>query len=275
MGKKPLCSCGIIAYYCVTCKGDGICFDPEHNKDLDADYCRKERCPGCKGGSLCPHDENNKRKLKQSCSICSPNAFCNHGPNESLMRKTRCILCKGGSICPCGCGKPKWNCINNDGKSRYCEHIHNGKRRFKRYCPICSPCKCGNGTIDQCKFCKPNEYLIYLLRQSIKKKMKNYNNLKNKKHTMEYIGCSPEELRKHFENLFKVGMSWENQGEWHIDHIRPCAYFNLNNEDERKACFHYTNLQPMWGSENMSKQDKYNVNDDECFWNGNKWVDLC
>ena len=52
-------------------------------------------------------------------------------------------------------------------------------------------------------------------------------------------------------------MTWENHGEWHIDHIKPCASFNLLNEDEQKKCFHYTNLQPLWASENLSKGCKY------------------
>jgi len=52
-------------------------------------------------------------------------------------------------------------------------------------------------------------------------------------------------------------MTWENHGEWHIDHIKPCSLFNLLNEDEQKKCFHYTNLQPLWASENLSKGCKY------------------
>ena len=50
-------------------------------------------------------------------------------------------------------------------------------------------------------------------------------------------------------------MSWENQGEWHIDHHRPCASFDFKTDREKKLdmCFHYTNLQPLWGGENRSK----------------------
>ena len=52
-------------------------------------------------------------------------------------------------------------------------------------------------------------------------------------------------------------MSWGNYGKWHVDHIRPCASFNLVNEEEQKKCFHYTNLQPLWAKDNLSKGSKY------------------
>lgn len=51
-------------------------------------------------------------------------------------------------------------------------------------------------------------------------------------------------------------MTWENYGEWHIDHIKPCASFDLNDPEQQKLCFHYTNLQPMWAKENQKKADK-------------------
>ena len=74
----------------------------------------------------------------------------------------------------------------------------------------------------------------------------------------ELIGCSPKEVAIHLESKFKEGMSWENHGSkgWHIDHIIPCASFDLSDPEEQKKCFHYTNLQPLWWYENMSKGDK-------------------
>jgi len=75
--------------------------------------------------------------------------------------------------------------------------------------------------------------------------------------TMELVGCSPEFLRKHLERRFQRGMTWLNFGQWQIDHIRPCASFDLRNEDQQRECFHYTNLQPLWASQNYKKSDKY------------------
>ena len=72
------------------------------------------------------------------------------------------------------------------------------------------------------------------------------------------LGCSIEELREHLESKFKPGMSWDNHGQWHIDHIKPCYLFDLTNIEEQKKCFHYTNLQPLWEPDNLKKHIKYN-----------------
>ena len=81
---------------------------------------------------------------------------------------------------------------------------------------------------------------------------------KKEKGIIEFLGCSIQEARKHLEKQFKNGMTWENHGNngWHIDHIIPCASFDLTDPEQQKKCFHYTNLQPLWAHENMSKGAK-------------------
>jgi hypothetical protein len=76
-----------------------------------------------------------------------------------------------------------------------------------------------------------------------------------KKHgnTMELTGCSKDELISHLESKFTEAMSWDNYREWHIDHIKPCASYDLENPEEQRKCFHWTNLQPLWASENIRK----------------------
>jgi hypothetical protein len=74
--------------------------------------------------------------------------------------------------------------------------------------------------------------------------------------TVELIGCSIAELRKHLESQFKLGMVWDNYGEWHIDHIRPCSSFDLMDTEQQKICFNWKNLQPLWAKENLIKGDK-------------------
>ncbi len=76
------------------------------------------------------------------------------------------------------------------------------------------------------------------------------------KSTMEIIGCTVEQLKQHLESQFLPGMSWDNYGEWHIDHILPCSAFELQNSEEQEICFHYTNLQPLWAKDNISKGKK-------------------
>lgn len=77
--------------------------------------------------------------------------------------------------------------------------------------------------------------------------------------TLKLLGCSVEELRLYLESKFLPGMTWKNRGRfgWHIDHIRPCASFDLTDVEQQKQCFHYTNLQPLWARDNLSKGKKY------------------
>lgn len=75
--------------------------------------------------------------------------------------------------------------------------------------------------------------------------------------TMELLGCSVQECRDHLEKQFTEGMTWENYGKWHIDHIKPCAKFKLEDPEEQKKCFHWTNLQPLWALDNIRKGDKW------------------
>jgi hypothetical protein len=71
--------------------------------------------------------------------------------------------------------------------------------------------------------------------------------------TEELVGLPFEELKKYIESLFIDGMTWENRKLWHIDHIKPVSSFDLTNPEEQKKCFHYTNLQPLWAEENLTK----------------------
>jgi hypothetical protein len=100
----------------------------------------------------------------------------------------------------------------------------------------------------------------YMIRQKvsdrIRKAIKNNYGEKSKS-CFDYIGCSIPKLRKHLESQFYDGMSWDNHGNWHIDHIKPCAAFDLTNEDEQRECFHYSNLQPLWAKDNMRKGAKW------------------
>lgn len=82
--------------------------------------------------------------------------------------------------------------------------------------------------------------------------------------TVEMIGCTIPEYKAHIESLWKPGMTWDNYGrgkcKWHIDHIKPCSSFDLTKLDEQKKCFHFSNTQPLWEFENLSKGDNYETN---------------
>jgi len=73
--------------------------------------------------------------------------------------------------------------------------------------------------------------------------------------TMELVGCSIDKLKQHLESKFTEGMSWDNYGDWHVDHIKPCASFDLSDPEQQRLCFNYKNLQPLWAADNLSKAD--------------------
>ena len=74
--------------------------------------------------------------------------------------------------------------------------------------------------------------------------------------TMDLLGCTIDHVRQHLEAQFTDGMTWDNHGEWHIDHIKPCASFDLTDADQQRECFNYTNLQPLWAKDNLAKGAK-------------------
>jgi DNA-nicking Smr family endonuclease len=89
------------------------------------------------------------------------------------------------------------------------------------------------------------------LREALKGKFKTGSAIK-------LLGCSVDELVAHLESLFQPGMNWDNQGVggWHIDHKKPLALFDLNDPRQVAEACHYTNLQPLWEPDNLSKGTK-------------------
>ncbi len=87
--------------------------------------------------------------------------------------------------------------------------------------------------------------------------------------TEEILGISHSEFAGWMESKFSDGMSWDNMGEWHIDHIIPLC--SAKTEEEYRKLNHYTNLQPLWGEENLQKGGSYIEEDKrrylgETFW---------
>lgn len=129
--------------------------------------------------------------------------------------------------------------------------VLDAQRRYQR--------KCSKKIAARCKkrYAKDKSYRVRLntscrLRNALKSQMASKNN-----RTMAYVGCTVAELCKHLEDQFEPWMSWDNLGEWHIDHIRPCASFDLTDEAQIHECFHYSNLRPLCAKENVKKGAKW------------------
>ena len=75
--------------------------------------------------------------------------------------------------------------------------------------------------------------------------------------TEQLLGANFEIVKNHLENLFTEGMSWDNHGEWEIDHIVPLA--SAKTEEKLKSLCHFKNLQPLWKEDNRVKSAKTNI----------------
>jgi hypothetical protein len=101
-----------------------------------------------------------------------------------------------------------------------------------------------------------NETLFKLkvvLRNRLYEVLKRYK-FPKKSSIFKHLGCDVQFLKLHLESKFKENMSWDNYGEWHIDHIIPLS--SAQTEQELYNLCHYTNLQPLWATENLKKSDK-------------------
>lgn len=80
--------------------------------------------------------------------------------------------------------------------------------------------------------------------------------------TLYLLGCDIAQFKQHIEAQWRCGMSWENWGKgfgrWQLDHVRPVSSFDLASPDAQKACFHFSNYQPLWFEENMEKSVSLN-----------------
>ena len=101
----------------------------------------------------------------------------------------------------------------------------------------------------------PSFRLSANLRGRIRSALKGIAKLKS---SLELLGCTIDELKIHLESKFLNGMTWENYSYrgWHVDHIVPCASFDLSKPEAMSKCFHWTNLQPLWCKDNISKGSK-------------------
>ena len=160
---------------------------------------------------------------KDQAAKTGESQICEHNKQRS-----QCKDCVGGGICE---HNKRRSICKDCGGSQICEH--NKKRSA---CPVCDPLG----------------HLAGVIRSPA------YIALKNDKEmsSTEFLGCNIEIFKEHIEQQFTEDMSWENYGEWHIDHKIPLKY-NKPSLEEVVQRLHYTNTQPVWASENMSKGCRY------------------
>jgi hypothetical protein len=114
-------------------------------------------------------------------------------------------------------------------------------------------------TLNAKRLTKKKTNINFMLAGTLRNEI--YNAVKKSKKIYkmkEVLGCTLDFLKQHIESQFTEGMTWENHGRfgWHIDHVLPCKSFDLSDSEQQKRCFNWSNLQPLWWYDNISKGAK-------------------
>ena len=191
-------------------------------KDREKNKCehnrQKSQCKECGGSQICEHN-----RIKSECKDCGGSQICEHNRHKST-----CKDCGGSQICEHNRRK---SICKDCGGTQICEH---------------------NRRKSECKECNPLGHLSATVRTSVNNALKS----KKSKHSIEYLGCSIEDFKEHIKLQFQEGMTWENHGEWHIDHIIPLKYENPTLEETIER-LHWKNTQPLWAADNIAKSNRF------------------
>lgn len=236
--------------YCPkTAKNNGLC-GYHFRKSNSSNLCVIEGCKfkartygKCKihgGRLLCKVDGCTSAARKDSLCMFhgSPEKKCKY---EGCMNNARFLgICRSHGCPYTKCSEK--NCTRNATHRTLCyPHL---SERIK------------NGTAD-------DSMIQYKLKQNLRGRLYTvlHKNAKSAS-TMELLGCSIEFFKQYIEAQFPPGVSWKNftgnnpRTTYHIDHIRPCSSFDLSDPEQQKICFHYSNLRPMLGIDNIKKGSK-------------------
>ena len=196
---------------------------------------------------------------KKKCNKCLKNKQITEFYKDSSRPDGKSYICKL-------CDKQKFKKWKDENKEKYKETVNKWKQKniekireqyrknAKKY-RLNNKEKIRNRKNEYEKNKMQND-LCYRNKKLARKRINNALRSKNTKpnqRTECLIGCSIQEYILYLESKFKDGMTWDNQGQWEIDHIIPCCAFDLTKESEQKKCFHYTNIQPLWKNEHKEK----------------------
>ena len=202
------------------------------------DYSKGKKCGGCDTFKLweCFSKDKNKKDGRQSqCKECikihSARRYAEKG--EELRENTK--KWKENN-------REKCDIVNREWKKNNRDKVNASQNNYRNNNP----------------HVKLKDNVSRGIRKVIEK-MKDGGVLTKKHGALKYLGCSAEFFCDYIRSQYKDGMTDHNYGVggWHLDHIKPCAAFDFDNEEELYECFHYTNYQPMWGDENNEKSSWY------------------
>jgi hypothetical protein len=215
-------------------------------KELSEFYKRKRNKDGIDNKCKKCYNEINKENYIKNREVLLTKSKKRKSNNINPNSKRRTII------------KLKEKCLYNQSVCTKCLTIRDNENFVKDLSRE-------NELSAQCNICKNKYYndrkksdklfkLSGRIRSIISKQI-NKNNLKKSKKTEDIIGCSFKEFKTHLESKFYDNMNWENYGEWHLDHIIPISY--AKTEEEIYELNHYTNFQPLWAKDNLSKGNRF------------------
>jgi hypothetical protein len=242
-------------------------FGENNNRRAIRKYRRM--CLDC-DGHVGENNPNYRRPGAGTCRWCGKNlksgegvTRCNSGKCYSAMNKAKWRRRSGVMSC-LRCRSITY--IRPDGEPRNQCGCYDRKRHalpkptmfYVRYCSVCGKMfHTMNISTKKCsKSCQSLKNAKNKITSNLRRRLREFT--KRKWSDIDLYGCSPKELRQHLESQFTDGMDWGNYGVrgWHIDHVKPCASYDLTDDNQIRECFHYTNLQPLWAEDNIRKRDR-------------------
>ncbi|MHA2013328.1 MAG: hypothetical protein ACTSWG_13240 [Candidatus Helarchaeota archaeon] len=198
--------------------------------------------------------------MTKKCSKCKKIKNINEFPRDKYRLDGHTSQCK--------------DCRNRKWKNYRMKNLQKEKRRWKNWYQINKSIRGDYGknyrqeNKDRLSIKRRQYYLNRVKKDkrfkfisNIRKRIRAGLNGKSKSlKSMFLIGCEVDYLMYHLQCQFKKGMTWDNygygKGKWVVDHIKPCASFDLTKKFDQCKCFHYTNLQPLWWLDNLKKGSK-------------------
>lgn len=251
------------------------CYKCNIEKPLDEFHKRRNVCKGCVKIERKDKEQlymEKANEIKKKCTMCEQTfdglqfrydssvcKCCNKKKNNRVLNKpTKDMPDKTCSKCNCIKEATKYRfrsnvCIECEKYAMY-EWRKQNPEKFKEHLQRYRSKQEFREKINEYRRNRYNlehiERVIQLCRCRVRSL------IRSKKNGLHYelLGCSYNWLIKWLEYNFDDTMSWDNYGKiWHIDHIRPCASFNMDNTEEQKICFNWKNLAPLSAIENSKK----------------------
>lgn len=235
-----------------------LCISCLENKSIFLFEVRKEgkirnQCKVCRKNKIKPKIKPTRKPKHRVVMVFEINGIshkicrkCKQTKDVSLFNK--CLNARDGLDWQCKKCKHDTHYLKH--KERYKKEQQN-RRQTEEY-------RNKRNSEHRIRYKNDSDYkLLYNLRGRVKSAFSYSGNDKDIS-SLELFGAPMDMVKNHISSKFDEYMSWENylNGDIHIDHTIPCEAFDLSDKEQQKACFHYTNLQPLWAADNLSKIDK-------------------